>query len=351
MRNERVMNGLVDLTGQQFGTLKVGDMRERRPQPRYRTTCTQCGAQSTASQTHLTNGVARCLNANCGKSTTKRGRDLLSEQRQQITERENQRRAEELAASAARMEADTQDYERPERYSPIPDTHVVLTQRQRLEIQAKREHEESEERERQRPAREAAERAEREQARRVTAQHEREQNIQKYWAQAVQESPDPKLFISPELVTASMSTKEATAHNERETAKFMETTPEYAEYRTSSNADHIIAYLAKNGVKIFDALTLKAAFVRLRSLGILTKKPAPAPQPKPADQPRRVNLTIDPGPSKPVARNNVGRDQRTGEIREFSDFEIRHMSSTEFKRTFGILPSVGELFTQMREER
>lgn len=348
MPTTRVMPGIADQTGEKVNSLRVEGITSRTPL-RYAVQCEICSARTTESHQRLVSGAATCRNSSCGKSV--RRRDRLEDENRLAAERENQRRADELAVSAARMDAELDGYERPTKYAPTPDPYVPMTAREVSAARERREQLEAEERERQRPAREAAEKAEREQAQRLAAQHGREQKRQAYWREWVQSGRDPQLYVTAELLTASMPAKEASAHNEREVAKFIETTPDFAEFKTPANADKLIAYFDKNGVRIFDAAMLKAAFVRLRDLGILAKRPAP--QPQPMEQPKRVNLSSPVEPTKPITGPKVyrGRDYATGREREFTQREVDRMSSLEFQRAFEIVPTVGELFTRMREER
>jgi hypothetical protein len=84
---------------------------------------------------------------------------VLADERQRLADREAERLAEEREASERRMAAEADGYERPGRYSPVPDSRIVLTQRQRLELQAKREAEEQERQDAERPLIESERRA------------------------------------------------------------------------------------------------------------------------------------------------------------------------------------------------
>ena len=321
MPTTRVMLGIVNMEGHAVNTLKVGRMVSRHPRPRYETTCQLCNTRSTESQDRLTSGAARCLAAHCGKPVKQRGRDLLSDERQRLARREAERIAEELEASERRM---------------VAEVESVGWEKREAQRQADEEQQAIE-------AQEAAE----------AAQREREESRRKYWSEAVLDAPDPRLYVTPELVNASMPKAEAEKFNAREVAKFIEMTPDFAEYRTPQNADKILAYLSdKNGVRIFDAATMKAAFVRLRDLGILEKRPAPTPV-RPAEQPRRVDLNIaPPTPDAPAGPTTyVGRDYVTGGERTFTQREVDRMSSLEYQRAFQVVPTVSELFTRMSEDR
>lgn len=350
MPTTRVMSGLADMTGQRFGTLLVQRMVSRQPEPKYAVVCERCNTTSTPTHSRLRNGAATCQYSACGKPSTQRSRDLLSEQRRQIAEHESQRRADELAASAARMEAETEDWERPTKYAPTPE-QPVMSERERISIRERRDAEDAErlavEAERldaERKANEAWEAIEAEQRKRTEGQRQ-------YWREWVETDRDPKLYVTPELRTASMPTNKVSAHNSAEVEKFIQATPEFIEYKTPQNANELLAYFDRNGVRIFDAAMLQAAFVRLRDLGILEKRPVP--QSEPVEQPRRVNLTISSAPAKPVRKPDtyIGRDYATGKERTFTRREVDRMSSAEYARAFEVLPTVSELFTRMSDTR
>jgi hypothetical protein len=311
MNGQREMPGYLDQTGKRINTLRVERITSRTPL-RYSVRCEVCGTQTTEPHQRLTSGSATCRNSNCGKPATKR--DLLTEQRQQIADREAERLADEQAASVARMEAEVEGYERPK---GILQTKL-LHERQKIEEQGRLEAE-----------RKAAEKREAAEA----AKRERQETQREYWAEAIQSGPDPRLYVTPELSTAEMPTKEAAARNEAEANKFVQTTPEFAEYKSPANADKIFAYLETNGVFIFDVETLRAAFVRLRDLGILVKNPTPVKQPP--DQPK-VNLTVASAIelSKPLYS---GWDEG-GNERQYSQREISRMSSEEMKRRLRLYP-------------
>lgn len=337
MSTRVMLDGRTDLTGQQIGSLRVGSMVARRPQPRYNVYCETCGAESTESHNRLQSGAAVCKSSSHGRVAKPRNSELLSEQRQQAAEREAQRQADELEASARRMEAESEDWERPTKYAP--ENHQL---RKALE---------AEKWEAERPEREALEKTERENAQRENAERERQENLRRYEAGWILTDPDPNLYVTPELATATMPTSKVATYNTAQVEIFSTANPEFTAYKTPSNADKLLAYLGNNGVKIFDVSTLKAAFVRLRDLGILEKRQAPAPQPLPQHQ--YVNLDFQQEPSAPtvIANRNIGRDQLTGEMREFSDFEIRNMSAETYRRTFAVTETFSELFTIMDSSR
>jgi hypothetical protein len=276
---------------------------------------------------------------------------VLADERQRLADREAERLAEEREASERRMAAEADGYERPGRYSPVPDSRIVLTQRQRLELQAKREAEEQERQDAERPLIESERRAAEERDAAEAEEHELQEKRRVYEAEWVKSDPDPKLFVTPSLVTASMSEADAATHNTAEVNRFLTSTPDFADYKTPQNADKLLAYFERNGVRIYDAAMLRAAFVRLRDLGLLTKKPTP--QPTPVERPTYVNLDFSaPAPEEPSGpKTYTGRDYATGLQREFTEREVNRMGSLAYQRAFEIAPTVAELFTRMSESR
>lgn len=333
MSTTRVMPGVANMEGQTVNTLKVGEMVSRNPRPRYNTTCQRCGARSTEGQDRLVNGAARCRSLSCGKSVQPTGRDLVREQRRIAAEREAEQATADREASAARMEAETADWERPERYAPTPSKHTVMSERERMELRAFKEAEEAAERERLRPIREAEQRAAEEQAKREQRESDRKAKQAAYWKEAVETGPDPKLFVSPELATAEMKKSEAESHNLEQVNKFISTTPEYSEFKSPDNAEKIIAYLSKNGVNIFDVPTLKAAFHRLRDLGIVTPRPAPEPPPAMTPAPKR---TTAPKPINPKDEIVDGWELDGSAPRKWTQRELDRLSATDYRRALRI---------------
>lgn len=324
------MNGLENLTDRQFGTLRAIRMVKRNPEPVYATRCERCGAESTATHTRLRNGAAVCRNSTCGKTAKPTGRDLLREQRRIAAEHEAEQTAAEQAAADARMSAETADWERPERYAPAPSKYQVMTERERLALREFREAEEQAEAERLRPIREAEERAAAEQAHREQDEADRKGKQTAYWREWILTDRDPQVFVSTEMRTASLPSAKVEAHNLEAVNKFVAETPEFSEYRTPENAGTITDYLERNGIHVYDAPTLKGAFVRLRDLGILAKPVAPKPTPTLS----RVNLRIsdEPKPTPQADGSETGIDWTTGLPLTLTKRQIQQLSSTEYRR-------------------
>ena len=339
-----------DFVGAKVGTLRVTGIAARAGnERRYTVRCEKCQSQNTAKYSQLRHGTAKCLNANCGKPASRR--ELLAESRRIAAQKQAELDAAQNEASSARMAAETEGYERPTRYAPVPAERTVMTDRDRRSLREFREEQDAEQRRLDAPRLEAERRAAEEQEAAEQQRQRREEGQRAYWRESVLSGPDLKLYVTPELMRASLPTVEAVNnHNLAEIEKFIEATPEFLEYKLPANADAILQYFRRNGVVIFDAAMLKAAFIRLRDLGILVKRPAS--QPQPVQQPKRVNLSAPVESEKQASpKSNRGRDQRTGEIRDFSDWEVRNMGADEYKRTFAVAPTVSELFTVMSGSR
>ncbi len=339
------MNGIIDFTGTKVGTLDIGTMIRRHPEPAYTTVCRQCGAQSTGTQSQVRYGSARCLAAGCGKSVANR-HDRLTEERQAAAQRETERIADERRIAELRMQAEVgDDYELPSRYAPKPSEHRVMSERERQSLREHKATEDAARLEAERPAREAQEQAEREQRQRERAEQERTERQTAYWRDAVLNSPDARLFVSEGLVAASMKKSEADALNANSVQQFVAENPWYRDYKTPANSEALLAYLDLNRIQIFDAPTLKAAFVRLRDLGILSKKVTPETKPTTAPK-HTVVSSQSTGPVK-----YKGRDYETGLEREFTAREVDRMSADDYKRAFHVASTVGELFASIADQR
>lgn len=337
----RVMQGIVDLTGRQVNTLRVGDMISRHPRPRYRTTCQQCGAQSTEGQDRLGNGSARCLSVSCGKPASKQ-RDRLDEERRNAAERENARRAEDIAASARRMAFETEDYQRPERYAPTPTKHVIMTERERIELRQHREAEEAEQRRLDAPRLEAERIAAIETAETQRLNQVRQDKQKSYWREWVLSDRDPKLIVTPKMSNASMPKSAADKFNGEQVEIFIRENPDYLAYKSRETSDAILSYFDRNGVYIVDAAMFKAAFHRLRDLGIITMRSVPVPPVLPVPQQKRVNLSIAESP-KPKDERIDGWDLISGEPRKWTPRELDKLSADDYRRALRLYKSDLEL--------
>ena len=285
------MPGVANLEGTKVNSLKVGRMVSRHPAPRYETECEVCGAKRVFAHAALTTGASRCVADGCGREGV--GKHLRETARQFKAKVQAEEAARRLEAEQREREADAQ-------------------------------------------ARQEAEAA-------------RRQRMQAFKRNEVTTGRDVELYVSDELRERSMPKDEAAAFNKEQSDIFVRETPEYSEYKSDKNADAILDYLDRNGVRIFDSATLRAAFFRLRDLGMIQPRPAAAPaEPaKPAPTPKFVNLTIEQSGPKTY----IGKDWQTGRKREFTQREVDRMSSTDFARAFEVAHTFAETFTAMREER
>jgi hypothetical protein len=100
MTTKRIMIGVADFTGQRISTLRIGEMVNRHPLPRYTTICERCGTRGTAGQRDIATGKARCLFAGCGKD---RLREYLSDTPRKSAEREAARKRKAVSDAEAQL--------------------------------------------------------------------------------------------------------------------------------------------------------------------------------------------------------------------------------------------------------
>ncbi|MBW4039201.1 MAG: hypothetical protein HIU91_10065 [Acidobacteria bacterium] len=347
MSSTLVMNGLENLEGRQFGTLRTTRMVRRSPEPAYAVVCERCSTESTATHTRLRNGAAVCRNSSCGKTAIPNRRDLLAEQRRIAAEREADASAAAAERAASRMQAETQDYERPSKYAPKPGPKV-MTQRERDSLREFREAEEAE----QRAADAPRIAAEREQAERIVQLQEENvaalRQLRAVERERVLNLPDEEFRIDPSTVGASGAVpldKLASWHAAQST-QFLADNPQY--YRCPENEKAIIAYIERNapGIKLLSAVQLTAAYRRLRDLGLLRERPAPVmPEPEPVER-----LSPPPPVEKPV--NPLDELVDGWEIdgsapRKWTGRELERLSGDDYRRALRLykadleLPNVG----------
>lgn len=329
------MPGIHNYEGSSCATLDIGEMSRRSPEPAYRAVCRVCQSKYDAiPQSQLRYASARCKFSGCGKVS--HSRNIATEQHREISDIEAERDAAVREASNRRMEAETSGHRVAPRRIVIGNDGPE-TERQRLERK-----EREAELERERIAADAP-RLEAERQAAIREQHEQENRERQraYWKDAVLTSPDTKLTISPELAAASMPAGKVDSHNVAQVNQFIAETPEYGEFRTPQNATEIVAYLERNGLRIFDVPTLRSAFVRLRDLGILTKRVVPEP-PKPTPTPAKVNLAVSEQPQRST-QTYRGRDPLTGQERSYTQREVDRMSSDEYRRRFPVETSINAI--------
>lgn len=204
-----------------------------------------------------------------------------------------------------------------------------MRQRDRLSIRAFQDEEEARERaERERkeaPIREATK----------TFNH----NFRKLHAvtrERISQNRDDELYITPELRNAKMPNAEALQFNKSEAARFVRECPEYEGYRSDDTFQAISDYFERNGIRIADAPTIRAAFYRLKEYGLIHPR-LPESEPEPVVEPVEIN---NPALVEELPEGWMrGFDLDTGAERDYSPVEIDRMPADTFRRVFRILSS------------
>jgi hypothetical protein len=156
-------------------------------------------------------------------------------------------------------------------------------------------------------------------------------------------------YISPEVqaMRHAMSDEEINAFNKREAQEFVNETADW--HPTPENIQTLIEYFTNRGIYLFDKAMLRAAYISLRRDGLFDEKPnlepksvaAPAPEKsreESFDHLERLPL----GHQSPIAYkqepdgSQEGWDLVTGERRVYSSYEIKLLSSDDYKRAFGV---------------
>lgn len=141
---------------------------------------------------------------------------------------------------------------------------------------------------------------------------------------------DPKWQL-PESAKSLRVTKDK-LHDfiQREGEKFVEHTPEF--FPSKRNHEAISAYITEQGVSLPDEWCFKQAWTRLRELGLIEERPAPAPEPQVIDEP-----IVEPDPAalrqqkrQEYLTNVVVTDPRTGE--SYTEYQLDRLPADEYKR-------------------
>ncbi len=136
--------------------------------------------------------------------------------------------------------------------------------------------------------------------------------------------PDPWWEIPADAVGKSMSLDRVRDFVREQSTIFRAAHPEY--YPCKENLEAIMGYLVAQQIAIPTASCFERAVERLGSLGLLKERPAP-PEPQPA-----------PVMEEPAEPSNDGLtdgwDIETGQPRKYTEREIEHMSSDDFKKAF-----------------
>jgi len=106
---------------------------------------------------------------------------------------------------------------------------------------------------------------------------------------------------------------------------FVEHNPDY--YPCSSNVNNIREYLIAQNISIPNEEVLKAAWLRLRELGLIEERPAPEPEPE-------LTPLEEPPSETPGDYEISGFDPETGEPRKFTQREIWRMDSATYRKAF-----------------
>lgn len=123
---QRFMHGTADYSGERIKTLRIGEMVDRYPQPRYSTVCEQCGAKGTVSQRDLASGKARCMAAGCGKEKL---REYLADTPRKMQERADARKRAALAAAEQTFKETVNQINRviQERIAKLKDDEIYIS--------------------------------------------------------------------------------------------------------------------------------------------------------------------------------------------------------------------------------
>ncbi len=136
--------------------------------------------------------------------------------------------------------------------------------------------------------------------------------------------PDPDWKIPSSAAGLSMSVEQARKYATEQGRLFVEHNPEF--YPCPSNVAAITEYLTTNSVVIPNEECCRLAWVRLRELGMIEERPAPAKEPEPVTQ-----------PSEPIPAETElldGFDVVTGEPRKYTQREIWNMDSSTYRKAF-----------------
>jgi hypothetical protein len=136
--------------------------------------------------------------------------------------------------------------------------------------------------------------------------------------------PDPAWEIPASAAGLKMPIEQARDFAKTAATQFVKENPEY--HATMNNFETIVSYLTTNSVVIPTEDCFRLAWLRLRELGMIEERPAPAKEPETVTQ-----------PSEPIPAETElvdGFDLETGEPRRYSQAEIWKMSSGDLKKAF-----------------
>jgi hypothetical protein len=322
--------GLVSFANSRLGALQVGGMVARSPEPKYECVCGKCSSAFVISHSKIRNRDDRCPNSACGIETT--SRQLAAERKAgkrdaiaNAAQLERQAREAASRESNLRMEAETADYKRLRPLSEFRPTEAgPQSERQRLAARQRREELAAEEEARMAPVR-AAEAKLKDTHRKLAAiQRDTLTNP---------EIIDIEPFISEGFENGEMSWEDAKIFNGWNAKKFMENHPEFLP--SDRNLETIGQYFDRNKLFITTLEMIENLYQRMVDAGVGFDQRPPEPEAPSAKLRPYVNLNIA---RAPVAPTYEGWDVDTGEKRTYSEWQVRHMSSETFKRTFRLTP-------------
>jgi hypothetical protein len=142
--------------------------------------------------------------------------------------------------------------------------------------------------------------------------------------------PDPSWKIIPASAAGLKMTKDKIQDYVRQQAElFVKHNEEY--FRSAANVEAIFKYLSEQGVRIPDEECIKAAWLRLRELGMIEERPAPMLEPTPESQEPQP----DPEQLSEQKRNEyrtkvIVTDPRTGQ--SYTEYQLDRLPADEYKR-------------------
>jgi len=136
--------------------------------------------------------------------------------------------------------------------------------------------------------------------------------------------PDPGWKIPASGSGQNMSVAEEKTFVREQARLFVENNSEFLP--SKENFNNILEYLWTQGVSTPHQEALKAAWLRLRELGLIEERPAVEPEPEPAPVQEPIETPADYEVS--------GFDPETGEPRKFTQREIWKMDSNTYRKAF-----------------
>jgi len=141
--------------------------------------------------------------------------------------------------------------------------------------------------------------------------------------------PDPSWKIPASAAGLKMTKDKIQDYVRQQAELFVKHNEEY--FRSAANVEAIFKYLSEQGVRIPDEECIKAAWLRLRELGMIEERPAPLLEPTPESQEPQP----DPEELREQTRNEyrtkvIVTDPRTGQ--EYTEYQLDRLPADEYKR-------------------